>query len=206
MNINRVSALLRRHGLALFTPGDLAIFLPQEDRRLVLLELHQWSRKGWVARLKRGLYELAYPEPAVLPDFHVANRLYQPSYVSLDAALSHYQLIPETAAQVTSVTPKPTRRFSNRHGLFLYFSVRPQAFTGYGLAAMQGAKILIAEPEKAVADRLYAALRRGEGLEPAERWDREGLRRLDRRKLKAYAALYGPAGAKLEERIHALLR
>lgn len=206
MNINRFSALLRAQRLSVFDSRDLAVLLPSVERGLLALQLHQWAKKGWVRRLKRGLYETAYPESAPLPDFFIANRLYDPSYVSLETALSHYQLIPETAAQVTSVSTKPTRRFRNSHGLFTYFTVRPAAFAGIRLVAVSGAVVRIAEPEKAVVDRLYAGLRRGERLDPAqERWDRGALRRLDQEKLRAYAGLFGSAAARLEERLDALI-
>ena len=206
MDVKAVSARLRGHGLALFTPDDLAVLWPRWDRRLLLLQLHQWFRKGWVVRLRRGVYELASPEPAGVPDFHVANRLYQPSYVSLEAALSHYQLLPDVAVQVTSITPKPTRRFLTPRGLFTYFTVRPKAFAGYRVTMLRDVSVRIADPEKAVVDRLYAGLRRGEPLELlSDRWDRRALRHLNRRKLLAYAGLFGPV-TKLAGRVHALLR
>ena len=207
MDINRFAVLLRAQRLTLFGSRDLAVLLPAQDRRLSAVQLHQWTRKGWVRRLKRGLYELAYPEAVAVADLFVANRLYDPSYVSLETALSHYQLIPETAAQVTSVTTKPTRRFRNAHGLFTYFTIRPAAFAGIRLITLQGAAVRIAEPEKAVVDRLYAGLRRGEALDlPHGRWDRRALRRLKRDKLRAYAGLFGAASARLEARVDALVR
>ncbi|GAF99306.1 unnamed protein product, partial [marine sediment metagenome] len=194
-------------GLAVFSVRDAGILLPRQDKRIFALQLHQWARKGWICRLKRGLYEMTYPEPAATSDFLVANRLYEPSYVSLETALSHYQILPETAAQVTSVTCMPTRRFKNHYGLFTYFTVRPAAFAGYTLRRLQGQTIRIAEPEKAVVDRLYAGLRRGESLQPVEdRWDLERLKKMHRKKLMSYAALFGAAAKKLEKLIYDLLR
>ncbi|MEK7767629.1 MAG: type IV toxin-antitoxin system AbiEi family antitoxin domain-containing protein, partial [bacterium] len=143
MGIAEVSRGLRAQGMAVFTARDLDALFGRRDRRLTNLQLHQWSRKGWVVRLRRGWYELAYPEPAAAPDFHVANRIYRPSYVSLDAALSHYQIIPETAAQVTSVTPLATARFSTSRGLFTYGSVSPRAYTGYRVVSLEGREVLL---------------------------------------------------------------
>ena len=206
MRILEVSRLLRRNGLAVFTSRELSLLLPREDRRVSALQLHQWNRKGWVVRLRRGVYELAFPEPGIVPDLHLANRIYEPSYVSLETALSRYQIIPETAAQVTSVTPMPTRRFLTPRGLFTYMTIRPGAFAGYRLDTEQGVPVRIAEPEKAVVDRLYAGMRRGEPLRPLEdRWDRGKLRRLDRRKLAAYARLFGAGAPRLMGRLNALV-
>ena len=153
--------------------------------------------ESWIKRVKRGLYELAYPEQIVLPDLYVANKLYEPSYISLETALSHYQLLPETAAQVTSVTPNATRRFKNFHGLFTYFSVRPRAFAGYTLIRLQGRTVRIAEPEKAVVDRLYMSLRRGEDRRlVCDRWDLGQIKKMNSRKLASYADLSGQAARK----------
>lgn len=208
MDILTLSNLLRNHGLAIFSVRDTDILLPRQDKRIFAVQLHQWARKGWICRLKRGLYELTYPEPAAISDFLVANRLYEPSYVSLETALSHYQILPETAAQVTSVTSKPTRRFKNHYGLFTYFTLLPAAFAGYTLIRLQGQTIRIAEPEKAVVDRLYAGLRRGESLRLIEdRWDFERLKRMRKAKLMFYAAMFGAGPLqKLEKLIYDLLR
>jgi len=209
MDIRSLSLLLVRQRCPVFSVGDAALLSPRGGAGLLRLQLHQWARKGWLVRLKRGLYELAYPEPSVVPDFLVANRLYEPSYVSLETALSHYQLLPETAPQVTSVTPKATRRFRNAHGLFTYFTVRPRAFAGYTASSIQGFPVRLAEPEKAVMDFLYACLRRGRPLRFEEdRWDRGGLRKMKRSRLESYAGLFADARAarKLKGWIDALLR
>lgn len=206
MDILSLSRTLRAGGLGIFTTADLAALLPGEDRRLLALQLHHWNRKGWVIRLRRGVYELAWPDRPVISDPCVANRLYGPSYVSLETALSRYQIVPEVAAQVTSVTALPTRRFLTPRGLFTYFSVRPGAYAGYRVMAEPGGMVLFAEPEKAVVDRLYAALRRGEPLGGVtDRWDRAALRRLNRRKMAAHARLFGRRAPWLERRCRALL-
>lgn len=207
MDIKTFSVLLRRQGIAIFSVRDTEIIFPGRDKAVFSLQFHQWCRKGWIRRLKRGLYEITYPEPFVMSDLYVANRLYEPSYVSLETALSHYQILPETAAQVTSVSPKPTRRFRNSHGLFTYFTVRPKAFTGYKLIQLQGQTVRIAEPGKAVVDRLYAGLRRGENVKLlADRWDRVRLRKLGKSKIMSCTVLFGASAKKLEENVHALLR
>lgn len=207
MDIIATSTWLRRQKLWIFTPKDLALLFPEQSRRLTTLQLHQWAKKGWLTRLKRGLYELVFPEPVSLPDFYIANKLYEPSYVSLETALSHYQLIPEMAAQVTSVTPKPTRRFTNTHGLFIYFSLTPEVFQGACVVRLQGVSVLMAEPEKALTDWIYSKLRKGENpLKAQDRWNKAKLARLNSGKINRYAALFGASSKKIKEAAHALSR
>lgn len=196
---------MRSSGLELFTTRDLAMLVPTGDRGLANLQLHQWARRGWVRRLKRGVFELAWPDPVILPDLFVANRLYEPSYVSLETAMFQHGLIPDVAAQVTSVTSGTTKRFVNYHGTFTYFSVTPEAFRGYGLVTVQGREVRLADPEKAVVDRIYFATRKGEHfVSLVERWNRSKIRKLDRVKLYRYAGLFAGTAAKLRERLRAI--
>ena len=206
MDIRSFSTFLRQRKLALFSVGDIEILMPSATRTGLSLRLHQWRNKGWISRIKRGLYRLDYPEPPVIADLYLANRIYEPSYVSLETALSHYQILPEFSAQVTSVTSKPTRRFTGAHGLFTYLTIRSSAYAGYRVIRLQGWPVRMAEPEKAVVDRLYVALRKGENLvEVEDRWDRAQIRKMNSKKLMGYAALFKSAEEKIQEALDAFL-
>ncbi|MEK7475997.1 MAG: hypothetical protein AAB152_10250 [Candidatus Coatesbacteria bacterium] len=205
MDISSAASVLHAGGLEVFSTRDLAAMFPPRGRGVANLQMHQWARRGWIRRLKRGLFELAWPEPVVIPDLFVANRLYEPSYVSLDTAMFQHGLVPDVAVQVTSVTSGWTRRFVNPHGTFTYFAVKPAAFRGYGLVEVEHRQVRMADPEKAIVDRLYAALRRGEPLDPlTERWNRRRIRRLDRGRMARYAGLFGQSAAKIKERVRVL--
>ena len=66
--------------------------------------LTRWCRRGLLVKLRNEHY--AFPEYRQMPGFSriVANRIYSPSYVSLQSALSFYGMIPEEVIQLTSVT------------------------------------------------------------------------------------------------------
>lgn len=120
-------------------------------------KVSEWLREGALQPLRRGLY-LTGPAlrsaPACLP--LLANHLYGPSYVSLDFALAFHGLIPEGVAEVTSVTPRPSRSFANSLGRFSYRHL-PLRFYAMGQRLGQspdGLGFLIASPTKALCDRL----------------------------------------------------
>jgi predicted transcriptional regulator of viral defense system len=164
--------------------------------------LSRWKVRHLVVSLKNGLYELIYPGDHRIPALFIAGKLYAPSYVSLETALSLYHLLPETAAGVTSITTKPTRRMTNRHGLFLYRTVRPELFCGYRVQEEGGYPVLMAEPEKALADYLYFRNYRKKKMElGTERLDWKLVRRLDKEKIRKYFKQYG---MKMEA-LHAVL-
>ncbi len=121
--------VLEKKGIYVFTLDDLLMIFPS-DRNTLKQQIHYWRKNGWVQTLKKGLYEINYPRRKALPDFFIANRLYEPSYVSLETALSYYSLIPEVAMGVTSVTVKATRRFRNPYGFFHYRKIVERAYCG----------------------------------------------------------------------------
>lgn len=125
-----------------------------------LNQLERWRKNGRVLRLRRGLYILGESERKVQPSrLYLAGQIYQPSYVSLEYALSGYGLIPERVADVTSVSSRKTAKFTNAFGTFSYQTVRPPLFRGFIVRKDEaGLDYFIAEPEKAVADFVYLKL------------------------------------------------
>jgi predicted transcriptional regulator of viral defense system len=112
----------------------------------------EYTKRGLFLRLKRGIFILADNPPS---QFLIANKLYEPSYISLDTALAHYNIIPETIYSITSATTKATRKFKTLNTLFTYQKIKKENYTGYEPIKYQGETILMAEPEKALADYLY---------------------------------------------------
>ncbi|MBN1374255.1 hypothetical protein JW962_02895 [Candidatus Dojkabacteria bacterium] len=87
--------------------------------------------------------------------YMVGNKLVEPSYISMESALSYYGILTEGISSViTSVTPKATRKFTNRIGIFHYKSIKAQLFNGF-IILNKEFKISIASPYKAIFDYLY---------------------------------------------------
>lgn len=182
---------LQQHKIYVFSFEDALLFFPEEKRQNLKRMILRWKEQGKLAALRRGLYEFTYPDDFHIPDFFIANCLYEPSYISLETALSNYSIIPEVSMAAASITAKPTRRFRNKHGFFVYRSVKPSAYTGYIIQRQAGFDIRIAEPEKALVDYLYFKTYRGRKIDFAqERLDKGVIRRLNRKKLAQYAKLY----------------
>ncbi|QLQ33464.1 MAG: hypothetical protein HZT40_19785 [Candidatus Thiothrix singaporensis] len=78
------------------------------------------------------------------------------SCVSLDYALWHYGLIPETVVEVTSVTTRRSQKLKTGLGRFSYQHL-PDALYPIGMqsvAVTGGGYCLLATPAKALCDRL----------------------------------------------------
>jgi len=123
----------------------------------VRVQLSRWTAAGRIIQLRRGLYALAPPYQVVAPHpFLVANRLLQPSYVSVQAALAHYGLIPEYVAVVTSVTTRRPGTWETALGRYTFRSLKQNRFFGYRqVEVAEGQQAFVATPEKALLDLVY---------------------------------------------------
>lgn len=184
MKFEMLMRFLLENDMPVFSYNDLKTILHNEKQENLKRNVYNWVFSGKIARLKRGLFQLAYPQKEDIPDTYIANRIYEPSYISLDTALSMYNLIPEIAMTVTSVTSKATRQFKNQYGAFDYRTVKKDYFTGYSIVKEGKYEIRIADPEKAIADYLYL-----NSTITIDRIDRSVLRGLSEEKLNRYCKL-----------------
>jgi predicted transcriptional regulator of viral defense system len=126
---------------------------PQQAQR----QLTDWTRAGRLLQLRRGLYAFPPPYADERPvSYVVANQLVQPSYVSLQAGLSYYGMIPEQVAVVTNVTTKRPQKLSNALGHFWYRHLKTDFFFGFRYWQVTKTQYaFIATPEKALLDLIY---------------------------------------------------
>ncbi|MBN1415506.1 MAG: hypothetical protein JW973_10430 [Bacteroidales bacterium] len=138
--------------LACFTVHQVYTCWPGFNRN----NLVRWTEKGYLIRLRQGLY--TFPEYKGRKDYiyYFANRMYRPSYISLHTALAFYGLIPEAVVQITSVTSLKTSAIRNEFGEYSYKTVKSELMFGYDLKPVSDGLVLaFAGPEKALLDLLY---------------------------------------------------
>lgn len=147
--------------------------------------LHRYKKRGFIAQIKRGLY--VFPD-ALPSDVYIANKLYSPSYISLEFALSYHGVIPETVYEITSVTTKATRRFEVKTlgKIFSYRKIKKAAYTGYEVQKQKEVSFYIADAEKAFVDANY--LRMTNKQKPISRFHKE---KISAEKALRYAKLFG---------------
>lgn len=118
-------------------------------------KISNWLDKGYLIPLSKGIYciseDICGSKPSAIL---VANILYGPSYVSLEYALAHYQAIPESVEEVSSVTTKRGKTVETAMGRFSYTHL-PLPYYSYGIGLKQlenGQYALMASPEKTLFD------------------------------------------------------
>ena len=108
---------------------------------------------GTVIQLRRGVYVFGKQyqrQPINL--LALAQKIYPPSYISLESALSHYGLIPEATYTTTSVTGRRSKDFSNRLGDFSFTRIPGFNYVSVERLKTDGDFVLIASPSKALID------------------------------------------------------
>ena len=171
-------------------------------------KLSRMADSGEIFPITKGLYETDRNTPAYL----LAGSIYGPSYISFEFALGYYGLIPEAVYTVTSATfeKKKKKRYQTSFGNFTYQDVPRTAFP-LGIRLVQEGEYFyrIAEPEKALCDKLYSvppvanldelmAL-----LTENFRIEEDELRELDIEKISRYSQAYHSTNVK---KLYSLLR
>ena len=120
-------------------------------------------------------------------DLYIANKIYSPSYISLEFALAYHGVIPEIVYEITSVTTKATRRFEVKtlSKVFSYRKIKKAAYTGYNIQKSQSISFNIADAEKAFVDANY--LRLFSKQKPISRFRKE---KINQAKAVQYAELF----------------
>lgn len=153
LSLSLVENTLIRSNLSIVSIDDFSrIFNLKPSSARSFLVRHSKTKDSPFSKLKRGLYALSLNPPT---KFEIANKLYQPSYISFETALSHYNIIPETVYVVTSATPKRSKEFVVQNSVFKYHKIRKKIFFGYRPQKIKRKTIFIAEKEKALLDYIY---------------------------------------------------
>ncbi len=169
-----------------------------DTRRLV-----EWQQKGYIRKIVNRWYAFSKTlrqEELLI----VSNRIYSPSYISLQWAMSHYRWIPEGVYTITAITSLKTQDFNTGIGTFSYKHVKPSLMFGYRLVSFENTMYKLAEPEKLILDYLYlnASINSLEDLESLRLNVSELRSLLEKQKLQDYLAMF--KNKALEKRVKIL--
>lgn len=161
-------ALEKANG-GVFSLPEIACWVGGSSQRRFSL-IKRALASGEVLHLRRGLYCLSakYLRRHIDP-FFLAQRIYGPSYISLETALSYHGWTPEAVYVITSVCTDRSRDFHTPLGHFSFTRIPQAIFYAEtirveaegqagkggvsGFDASQG--FLLASPLKALADYVY---------------------------------------------------
>ncbi len=154
---SKLSRVLEQHA-GVITPKIVAEVLgvsTQESGRL----LARWNRRGWVHRVKRGVYlpislSSTSTEPVVEEPFLIAESIYGPGYVGGFSAIKHWDLSEQIIETVTYFTRKKIKNRNPTYGgvKFRIKTVVEHKIFGLKTLWVGSKKISISDPTKTIVD------------------------------------------------------
>ena len=194
LNWALTSEKLQNKKISLFTPsGFFSILNISENAGKSLLSTY--TQKGFFIKIKNGFYII---KNSKISDFEIANKIYKPSYVSFETALSYHNILPEIVYSVTSATSKASRDYIILNKSFTYHRIKKELFFGYNAININGQTIWMADKEKALLDYIYFVI-----LKKKSDNDRLNTKDISIVKIKKYLKRYN--NPLLEEKIKKLL-
>jgi len=146
--------------LPLFGAADLAPI--GEKREYLNIILSRYVKRGTMLHLRKNLYVTkSYLDNAERRGIFsgyvefTANKMYPPSYLSLDYVLHEHNMLTEIPQNMTSVGLRKTDHFSNGLGNFIYHKIKEELYLGFKVVKKGDFSILKATKAKALFDFLY---------------------------------------------------
>lgn len=185
-----------------FSANDILKIDPAFHRQ----RLSEWQKKGYIKKIIKGYYifsDLRLNESVL---FIVANRIFDPSYISLEMALSYHGLIPESVYSITSATSRKSYNFNSSLARFSYNKIKPDLMFGYQLVNYENHNFKMAEAEKAILDYFYINSKlKTEGEFEELRINRDIFQeKVDMEKFKRYLAQFNNKA--LEKRVNRFIK
>jgi hypothetical protein len=107
--------------------------------------------EGYVIKIQKGFYTFQ----KTCDRFLIANKIYAPSYISFETALSFYGLIPERVETTYSVTQNRPCKHETSQGYYVYRSQNISLYSmGMSMEKIGNYSVLIANKEKALLDSI----------------------------------------------------
>lgn len=128
-------------------------------------------KKQEILKLRRGLYCLAkeYRRQPVIDEKVLVEQIYPHSYISFEAALYHYNLIPDVVQNISCGTSRRSKIFKTPLGTFTYIHLNNKPFQA-GIVREKGPSgsyYPIATPLRALGDLLF--------VNKQINWEKDGL-------------------------------
>ncbi len=151
------------------------------------------SKKGWLIRLKRGLYVVITDISTLgfndVSEYIISQALNKDSYISFENALQYYSMFDQMLISVDAITDKRARKYQIKNMQYRFSHIKKELYFGFTQVQVNGKTVNMAEREKALLDMLYFrsyTLNASVVLEKIGEYQHN----IDFKKLKEYAKRY----------------
>jgi predicted transcriptional regulator of viral defense system len=140
--------ILHQKRVIFFTVNDARKIFDVERENTLYKLLQRLEKSKIIRRIIKGRYHFSFKE---FNDFSLANFLVNPSYISLESALSFYGILPQFPYTITSITPLKSRKIIYQEKEYEFSHIERKHFFSFE----KKNSFLMATPEKAFLDELY---------------------------------------------------
>jgi predicted transcriptional regulator of viral defense system len=151
--LENLETALTGHG-ALVSFDQLAdIFI--EDRQYLRKRISKLARKGWLFRIKRGLYmisDLHSRGTLSISQYAIVNALVDQAYISLESALQYHGYYDQLLNKVSSIATQQYQDKVIDGYTFSFVRTLPEYFYSWETHQIDGQAVKIASKEKALID------------------------------------------------------
>lgn len=179
LSISGIIKILSSKKIPLFSLNELGGILAIDNRQTLYKRIQRLTGNKLLQKLVKGKYFFTLND---VDDFTMANFLYQPSYVSMQSALSFHSVMTGFSYQITSITVKKPKIFEIDGKDYVYSKIASKFFWGWE----KKEQFLIARPEKALLDYIYFA---SKGLASLD-WDEIDMTRIDKKLFLKWSYIY----------------
>lgn len=137
----------------IFSTKDLETAFWHRYKNNLLNRLKKW----YINKITKGQYCFDKKDLTQIDVYNIANKIYEPSYISLEYALNVYNIVPEWVFTITSITTKKTHTFKSEIHNFSYRNIKKNYFFWYNIESSKNHNnhYKIATLEKAIIDYIY---------------------------------------------------
>jgi predicted transcriptional regulator of viral defense system len=139
---------LNEKAINLIGINDVRKIFGLENDNTLYKFVQRLEKKGILKRIIHGKYLFSLNRPS---EFEIANFITDPSYISLESALSFYGILSQFPYVITSITTARSNKriFEDKEYEFIHLDRK------YYFGFVKNGDFLIATPEKALIDQLY---------------------------------------------------
>ncbi len=172
----------------IFSTQEIKKYYPNFNK----MNLLTWQKKGYLQKNRNSWYSFTDITINETTLYYMANKIYKPSYISLETALHYYGIIPEAVFFISSISTVKTQKFKTKQSLFTYSNLKKDVFLGYKLIQTKNYTFKIAEIEKTILDFLFLRpqIKTYEDI-IALRWNKQILQeKINLQKMMNYTTIY----------------
>lgn len=148
MSINKAIKILHKKQIKLFSVIDAKKLFKIDNNNTLYKLLQRLEKQSIIERITAGKYQFSLIEAF---EFELANFIADPSYISLESALSLYGILSQFPYSITSVTINKSQKIIYKEKEYEFNHISPKYFFSF----IKKENFLIASPEKALLDELY---------------------------------------------------